>query len=563
MNSDSEEQEDELLALCSIYDSDEFIRNESKAAGEFRVSVELRKDFTVTLTEGETLTQYDLSFLPPLHLTFELPEDYPSTSPPSFTLTCCWLTQAQLSALGTQLIDLYQSTGGAVVLFSWVQFLKEEALGFLDIQTRLEIPSIEHSALFSNKENQTAALSEPETNLMSDSPGVQNEVSHKNKDLTINGDYQKTPCSTETAQVSGEIDQIPENKNDLEANKAGCVPSVNMDETGLEGFPSSPPSQSLGQSEEGATSLAEQPTNSAQNKTQNLSTLILTPAQALLSQLLIHDATQKEKVFYTTVFDCGVCFMCWLGSECVQIPQCGHVFCRSCLTEFCRLQITEGNVRDITCPQADCDATPTPAQVRSLVGEELFNRFDRLLLQSTLDYMSDVSYCPRRSCGSVVIVEKSGSMAMCSVCSYAFCVLCKKTYHGTEDCQKMKPPRQKTNKDDEQGFADFPQTKEGMNALWDDYSSGSKDRRRLLESRYGRCNLVVTMESRLSQEWIAVTCKNCPYCFSRIEKNGGCNRMTCSRCSRQFCWACLTKLTYENNHQHFSHDSPCTIWAWS
>uniref|UniRef100_A0A673CKA2 RING-type domain-containing protein n=1 Tax=Sphaeramia orbicularis TaxID=375764 RepID=A0A673CKA2_9TELE len=101
-----------------------------------------------------------------------------------------------------------------------------------------------------------------------------------------------------------------------------------------------------------------------------------------------------------------------------------------------------------------------------------------------------------------------------------------------------------------------------MNALWDDYSSGSKDRRRLLESRYGRCNLVVTMESRLSQEWIAVTCKNCPYCFSRIEKNGGCNRMTCSRCSRQFCWACLTKLTYENNHQHFSHDSPCTIWAW-
>uniref|UniRef100_A0A673CP08 RBR-type E3 ubiquitin transferase n=1 Tax=Sphaeramia orbicularis TaxID=375764 RepID=A0A673CP08_9TELE len=416
MNSDSEEQEDELLALCSIYDSDEFIRNESKAAGEFRVSVELRKDFTVTLTEGETLTQYDLSFLPPLHLTFELPEDYPSTSPPSFTLTCCWLTQAQLSALGTQLIDLYQSTGGAVVLFSWVQFLKEEALGFLDIQTRLEIPSIEHSALFSNKENQTA----------------------------------------------------------------------------------------------------------------NLSTLILTPAQALLSQLLIHDATQKEKVFYTTVFDCGVCFMCWLGSECVQIPQCGHVFCRSCLTEFCRLQITEGNVRDITCPQADCDATPTPAQVRSLVGEELFNRFDRLLLQSTLDYMSDVSYCPRRSCGSVVIVEKSGSMAMCSVCSYAFCVLCKKTYHGTEDCQKM-----------------------------------NKDRRRLLESRYGRCNLVVTMESRLSQEWIAVTCKNCPYCFSRIEKNGGCNRMTCSRCSRQFCWACLTKLTYENNHQHFSHDSPCTIWAWS
>lgn len=53
MSCDLEEQEDELLALHSIFSSEEFVRNESKPAGEIRVSVELPADFTVALTEGK------------------------------------------------------------------------------------------------------------------------------------------------------------------------------------------------------------------------------------------------------------------------------------------------------------------------------------------------------------------------------------------------------------------------------------------------------------------------------------------------------------------------------
>ncbi len=35
-------------------------------------------------------------------------------------------------------------------------------------------------------------------------------------------------------------------------------------------------------------------------------------------------------------------------------------------------------------------------QVKELVTPELFARYDRLLLQSSLDTMSDVLYCPRK-----------------------------------------------------------------------------------------------------------------------------------------------------------------------
>uniref|UniRef100_A0A8C2Z995 RBR-type E3 ubiquitin transferase n=1 Tax=Cyclopterus lumpus TaxID=8103 RepID=A0A8C2Z995_CYCLU len=420
MNADIEEQEDELLALNSIFDSEEFVRDGSKSAGEFRISVELPFPNLLGM-------QYDISFLPPLLLTFELPDDYPSSSAPSFSLTCSWLTHMQLSALGAQLIDLYQATGGAVVLFSWVQFLKEDALRFLDIHALLELPSDEHSTQYDSLDSLNAALSEPKNN-----------------------------------QQSG--------------------PTYRQDCNAVD-----------------------------------------------LWKLLIYNAAQTQKAFSATVFDCGVCFVGLLGSDCVQLPECGHIFCKVCLTKFCTLQITEGNIKAVSCPEADCSATPTPSQVKCLVGEELFSRYDRLLLQSTLDHMADVVYCPRRVCGSAVIVEKSSAAAQCSVCSFAFCV----AYVHLKRCSDC--------------------ASEGLSALWDDYASGSKQRQRLLESRYGRSTMRATVEECLSEDWMAFNSKNCPHCFWKIQKNGGCNMMTCSQCGQLFCWSCLTRLPSHRAGKHFEN----------
>ncbi|XP_071403053.1 E3 ubiquitin-protein ligase RNF14-like [Centroberyx affinis] len=450
MSADLEEQEDELLALRSIFSPEEFVPagEEPNCAGEIRVSVELPADFSVALREGDGLRQYGISFLPPLLLTFDLPEDYPSSSPPSFTLTCSWLTPTQLSALGAHLADLYGATGGGVVLFSWVQFLREEALSFLDIRSLLELPSSE----------------------------------------------ERDPLSSDPSP------SVP-----LAEEQAASLPAREKDET-LSRLPPAPAPA---------------------------------PAQTLPSQLLVHNEAQKQRAFAGTVFDCGVCYAARLGSDCVELRECGHVCCRPCMSRFCRAQIEEGNVRGVTCPEADCPATPTPAQVKSLVGEELFSRYDRLLLQSTLDCMPDVVYCPQRSCGSAVILETGSRAALCPACGHAFCVSCRKTYHGVEDCHGKK--REKKEKQD--AYADVPETEAGMVALWEDYASGSATRRRLLESRYGRRTLRSTMLDALSEGWVAGNSKDCPRCSSSIQKNGGCNMMTCTRCGQCFCWACLTRLS--------------------
>lgn len=65
----------------------------------------------------------------------------------------------------------------------------------------------------------------------------------------------------------------------------------------------------------------------------------------------------------------------------------------------------------------------------------MFAKYDSILLNVTLDTMSDIVYCPRRHCQYPVSRELNEQMANCPVCQYAFCVYCKMVYHGIEPCK--------------------------------------------------------------------------------------------------------------------------------
>ncbi|KAG8578787.1 hypothetical protein GDO81_010618 [Engystomops pustulosus] len=428
---DQEAQEDELLALASIYSEDEFNRADSAPGGEILVCLDLPSHFKVLVKSNgaaDSITdnfENTVSFLPPIVLNFELPPGYPSTTPPNFTLSCKWLSPKQLTRLCQHLDDLWEENRGSVVLFPWIQFLKEETLDYLNITSPYEI-------------------------------------------------------------------EVPSN--------------------GLQSWTQSP-EKTFGAGE--WPSLDKRAIQDVQS------------ASALVRCILDFNEAQQKKTFDSKPFLCNICFMEKLGSDCTHFKDCEHVYCNICLKGYFEIQIKDGQVHALNCPEPKCTSIATPAQVKDLVGEQLFSRYDRLLLQSSLDLMADVVYCPRLSCQTPVMKETDGEMGICSVCQYAFCVHCNMTFHGLAPC---KTPTEEDVESEEEN------------------ESVEEEQRRTLENASNK------MKNR---EWIKENSKPCPGCNSPIEKVGGCNKMSCTKCKKYFCWICSEILSYKDPYEHFRDSSAC------
>ncbi|XP_001514922.1 E3 ubiquitin-protein ligase RNF14 [Ornithorhynchus anatinus] len=439
---DREAQEDELLALASIYDEDEFKKAESTQGGETRICLELPQNFKIFVSGNSTEGpqnggfEYTICFLPPLVLNFEFPPDYPSTSPPAFTLSGKWLSRAQLTALCKHLDNLWEENRGCVVMFAWMQFLKEETLAYLNIASPFEL------------------------------------------------------------------------KLSPQATGPGLAPSQ-------------APAQ--GEAEPAA------PDDRAVQDVESLSSLI--------REILDFDQAQQKKCFNSKMYLCHICFCEKLGRESMYFSECRHVYCRACLKDYFEIQIRDGQVHCLNCPEPKCSSVATPGQVKELVAEELFARYDRLLLQSSLDLMADVVYCPRPDCQTPVMQEPGCTMGICSSCNYAFCTLCKMTYHGVSPCKV---------------------TAEKLIDLRNEYLEADEANKRFLEQRYGKRVIQKALEEMESKEWLEKNSKSCPCCGTHIEKLDGCNKMTCTGCMRYFCWICMGSLSRANPYRHFNDpSSPC------
>lgn len=270
------------------------------------------------------------------------------------------------------------------------------------------------------------------------------------------------------------------------------------------------------------------------------------PAPQLLLPLLIdHDSDMQRSRFSQASYSCEICLAFIKGARCVRLS-CTHVFCRSCLEDFWKLCIKEGDVGRVGCPDPRCIKDAREAseeEVRRVVTEEEVQRWKWLRQKRQFEKDPSMIHCPMSFCQTPVprpsnIEEDSGweRLRTCSECGYSFCAYCRRTWHG--------PISECAISSTESFIVEYLAVPEGSHE------------RMLIERRYGKANtrrLVARYEEdQANKKWMDQSTMACPSCRVKVEKSMGCNHMTCAKCGQHFCYRCGDKLHASNPYQHFS-----------
>ncbi|XP_051147152.1 probable E3 ubiquitin-protein ligase ARI2 isoform X3 [Andrographis paniculata] len=206
---------------------------------------------------------------------------------------------------------------------------------------------------------------------------------------------------------------------------------------------------------------------------------------------------------------CNIC-MDDIPAKDVTKMDCGHCFCNDCWTEHFIVKINEGQSKRITCMAHKCNAICDEAIVRKLVSvrhPNLAEKFDRFLLESYIEDNKMVKWCPSAPhCGNAIRVENDEFCEVECSCGFQFCFSCSSEAHSPCSCM-----------------------------MWELWTKKCRD------------------ESE-TVNWITVHTKPCPKCHKPVEKNGGCNLVSCI-CGQAFCWLCGGATGRDHTWSHITNHS--------
>ena len=195
-----------------------------------------------------------------------------------------------------------------------------------------------------------------------------------------------------------------------------------------------------------------------------------------------------------------VCEICCEDSPQLQsfAMKCEHRFCASCYRQYLTQKIKEeGESARIRCPGEGCNRIVDSRSIDLLIADEIKGRYEVLLLRTYVDDKDNLKWCPAPNCEYALecgVKQKDLTRVVPTVicrCGYPFCFGCSLNDHQPAPCGIVKKWLKKCADDSE------------------------------------------------TANWISANTKECPKCYSTIEKNGGCNHMTCRKCRHEFCWMCM------------------------
>ncbi|KAK8887021.1 hypothetical protein M9Y10_038056 [Tritrichomonas musculus] len=219
----------------------------------------------------------------------------------------------------------------------------------------------------------------------------------------------------------------------------------------------------------------------------NLAKIGLTSKQ---TQEPVHFRKRKCKEQPNTNESCGICFDDEENGLVLYSLPCGHLFCKDCISDHLKSEISKGKF-EILCPMHDCKCHAVISDVIKFCGKQIATNYYNFILEREIVSEGDYVHCLSPGCPNILTKDSVGlcDVATCT-CGCRMCWKCKQPAHAPLDCNMIEK--------------------------WQK----------------------IAKEENAELNWIKKNTKQCPKCHERIEKNGGCNHMTCYNCHYEFCWIC-------------------------
>jgi len=198
---------------------------------------------------------------------------------------------------------------------------------------------------------------------------------------------------------------------------------------------------------------------------------------------------------------CMVCFDNVTGSSFCHNLACKHPTCNECLQQHVAMQLAEGDISSIICPEPACRLPISLEMVGQMFGDpsEEVSKLQVLKAQKYVDLLETTTWCPKPGCTRIVSIRSDGHgpsapTSVTCACGTLFCFSCKELNgHEPVSCR--------------------------------DWAAWLKE---LAELR--------KQMDDASRLWVESNSQQCT-CGAQIQRNGGCNHMHC-RCGREFCYVC-------------------------
>ena len=207
------------------------------------------------------------------------------------------------------------------------------------------------------------------------------------------------------------------------------------------------------------------------------------------------------KLVYGSQGDCDICYTHMSEKDALQ---CGHSFCCGCWREYLFQRVNEGpQCIGLKCPRFMCSLAVPENMFRKFLQPEMWRLYTRYKCEHFVLFEKSYRWCPSPGCIYISEFPNLGAHEIKCNCGFVYCFACGEEAHRPALCKLMRE--------------------------WSVKNSAESE----------------------NVTWILANTKQCPKCRKPIEKNQGCNHMTCNKavagCGHEFCWLCLGPWAEHNS----------------